>query len=809
MGDLIGSINFRINANPILRRGLEWGSFFVGLIWAIWAATQNEAAAQSILIVLSMVIAINFGLPTWRGGISLHSIPLIAGILILGFEPALILGGVAILLAQLARPIWRPLWQPLDWENERWYERMAFAVNHLAAAAVAVKFYERTDGLLPIPVNENYLPLAPLLWMGVAYVGVLFIGAACIWLLLRRSIFDFGRDAAINLLANNILAFPFGVFTAIIFADAGMPAFVLNLIGLAAFSALVGLFWQRNFVMQRQLSQLATLNRANIAVRESLDLLAVLRHTHQQITNLLPADRFFIALRQEDGGWEQPFSVLNGEIVNLIDESYRPDDFTKWVVDRSQILDLDSGNIGYASQHQIQPPQPTPPYWLGIPLATSKRTIGAMVLQRFDQERPFSLWSREVLLSIAGQVSIAIENARLHSETLRLYNLTDEALARRLKELQALLNSSQDGALMLDTRGKVALVNKMAASQLRSVPESLQGKRLNVEQMAGWLGYEPGEMQQILDEMHNGNPPRSSRKIYKSTQPQPGDTATLAVRYIDRNSVPVIGEESRVIGWLLALRDVTEERESAELRQDVTRMIVHDLRNPVSTLMSVLNRIEQIQPPANGAKQLMDNAKRGCLTILDMIDSLMDVHRMEAGQFIVEAEAMRLPPLIREAINHVQPLADERGIDLGVSIPEDLPAIWGDEPLLRRVTLNLLDNAFKFTPRGGQVKVALTTNGHDANLDAGIRCAISDSGPGIPPDKRNLIFDRYTRISQGGAQVRGTGLGLTFCKLALEAQGGEIWVEDSEEGGSRFIFTVPGIPDFEKEMATERAERIK
>jgi signal transduction histidine kinase len=110
--------------------------------------------------------------------------------------------------------------------------------------------------------------------------------------------------------------------------------------------------------------------------------------------------------------------------------------------------------------------------------------------------------------------------------------------------------------------------------------------------------------------------------------------------------------------------------------------------------------------------------------------------------------------------------------------------------------VNLLDNALKFTPAGGYVQIILQAEPAGENAEPGVRCLIEDSGPGIPAEYKGQIFDRFVRINAGGAQVRGTGLGLTFCKLALEAHGGRVWVEDGTEGGSRFVFIVPGVPLF-------------
>jgi len=182
-----------------------------------------------------------------------------------------------------------------------------------------------------------------------------------------------------------------------------------------------------------------------------------------------------------------------------------------------------------------------------------------------------------------------------------------------------------------------------------------------------------------------------------------------------------------------------------------------------------------------------------------MVDSLMDINRMDAGQAIVEAEAMRLPPLITTVLERLQPLADQKRIALAYAPPADLPAVWGDGELLRRLLVNLLDNALKFTPANGRVTITLSPEIDETGAsDDGIRCAISDTGAGIPADAQALIFDRFMRTNQGGAQVRGTGSGLTFCKMVIDGHNGRLWVESTDEG-SRFIFTLPGIPHFEME----------
>jgi signal transduction histidine kinase len=178
----------------------------------------------------------------------------------------------------------------------------------------------------------------------------------------------------------------------------------------------------------------------------------------------------------------------------------------------------------------------------------------------------------------------------------------------------------------------------------------------------------------------------------------------------------------------------------------------------------------------------------------------MDMTRLEAGQMIVEAEAIYLHPMTQKMVARLQPLAAQRSISLSFTFATDLPAVWADEEMIRRVLINLLDNALKFTSANGRIHGHLQPEpSRSPQHEPGLRCLIRDTGPGIPAEQREQVFNRFMRTNSGGAQVRGTGLGLAFCKMAVEAHNGRIWVESASTGGSQFIFILPGIPVFNPE----------
>ncbi len=807
--------------SPSFIRPLQFGSLFIGLIIAIYAATQSQAAPLLILFIALYVLTSNFSIPLERTQVSL--IPLVAtsSLLIVGLEGALFALLLGLVLAELTRPLWTPLWQNISVEPPTWRVRLGLAVLYTAVLSLAYAVYRAQGGYLPLPplVNATVaesLPSDPnsdtllnLLWLTGAYLVAYLLGHALISLLQRERPAHFVTQSLPLLTFFGLLTQTFALFGAFTYSAVGLPAYVIFAVGVALFTIISWVSWQNRIVMRQQVEQFAYLNRIGTSLRETLDLPEVLQRTYEQVTQLIPADGFFIALRDDHGHWERLIAYHQGQKQSRPTGGYTPDDFTRWVGENGRLLDLDPDNMHHAARYNLTPPTPRPDAWLGVPLAiSSKRPLGVLVIQRLPPSKPFTYWSREILLAVAQQASTAIHNARLHAETVRLFNLTDEQLARRVEQITAVLNSTHEGILMLDTAVRIVLINPLA-SQLLAIEPELDAP-LSTSLAHARLGYDPAELSQLRHQLAQGTEPPPRQTVYAL----PAPAATGRPVYIERTERPVLSENGQIMGWLLVLRDVTEEQEQAQWRRQFTHMIVHDLRNPVTTLLSTLRLLARQLPqaPLTDLTALVETAQYGCHHLLDMVDSLMDINRLEAGQLIVEAEAMRLPPLAEKVIAHMQSLADEKQVTLtAVVLPPSLtnavaepveaqlPAVWADEELVRRILVNLLDNALKFTPAHGRVTIELQPDPQPIpGYEQGVLCAITDSGLGIPADQRDRIFERFVRISRGGAQVRGTGIGLSFCRLALEAQDGRIWVEDApaEEQGSRFLFTLPGIPLF-------------
>jgi len=239
-----------------------------------------------------------------------------------------------------------------------------------------------------------------------------------------------------------------------------------------------------------------------------------------------------------------------------------------------------------------------------------------------------------------------------------------------------------------------------------------------------------------------------------------------------------------VLQWIL--RDITERKALDSLRDDLMAMVYHDLRSPLSNIISSLEMMNMLLPPTadDNVRAILTIASRSSDRMQRLIATLLDIYRLEAGQPITNYQRVEVFPLVYEAIDAVQPIVENKGQVMKVEIEPDLPALWIDSDMIRRVLINLLDNATKFTLFKGEIILSARRS------ENFVEFSVSDNGPGIPADKLELIFDKFARL-QVDRIPKGLGLGLAFCKLAVRSHGGKIWVDSQLNTGSRFNFALP------------------
>jgi signal transduction histidine kinase len=260
---------------------------------------------------------------------------------------------------------------------------------------------------------------------------------------------------------------------------------------------------------------------------------------------------------------------------------------------------------------------------------------------------------------------------------------------------------------------------------------------------------------------------------------------------------------------VLAMEDVTERRrvhdlelrftselqesyrrlqELEKLRDDLTHMIIHDLRTPLASLIMGMQMLDVVGDVNKDQREVMDIATRGGETLLGMINDLLDVEKLGSGSMPLDYALLSAAELVAAAVAQVDSLAEGKELMLVQEIAADLPALPGDEDKLRRTLVNLLGNAIKFAPSGGTV----TVEARHSEDRRSVVFAVSDTGEGIPPEAFGRIFEKFGQVeSRQGGRTMSTGLGLAFCKLAVEAHGGHIGVESELGQGSTFRFAIP------------------
>jgi NtrC-family two-component system sensor histidine kinase KinB len=358
--------------------------------------------------------------------------------------------------------------------------------------------------------------------------------------------------------------------------------------------------------------------------------------------------------------------------------------------------------------------------------------------------------------------------------------------ARRVDELRAaenrfsgLFEDSLDPILITNLEGAVTDANRRASEFFGFARADLIGMRVNTLHRVGTNSLDAGRFAPLL----------TGEAITYETLITTRDGKEVPVevhaQLIER------GQE-KFIHWIQ--HDLSDRVALEEMRNDLMSMIVHDLRSPLGNIMSSLDILRSTLPANDEMlNSLLSIAGRAAARLSRLVDSLLDLRRLESGELRLNRVPVNTVTLLNEAVEQVQPTAEAKGIQLLTTVPVASPIVPVDVDLIRRVVINLLDNAVKYTPRAGTITTGLKSSAELLTISVG------DTGPGIPAGEHVRIFDKFTRV-QREASAKGLGLGLAFCKLAVEAHGGRIWADSERENGATFSFTLPIVALEEKAL---------
>ncbi len=420
---------------------------------------------------------------------------------------------------------------------------------------------------------------------------------------------------------------------------------------------------------------------------------------------------------------------------------------------------------------------------VSLPLYTRQGRISDVMCIVFSHERDFDLRDRTTVDLIATQVAGLLENAALN-EAIRLSH----------DRMRAILDSTRDGIILLDRAMRLQEYNPAAELLLGlSLKPHLNrpfSRILNEHYTFEATGHETQPILQ-LEHTYRSTPSAREYPLYRV-----GQNAI----FIQEIVLPVQDREQRITGNLMSLRDVTEEKHTMLHRQRIQDMVLHDLSKPLASIvtamdvMRLLLSMESIsETSSKELEQIIDISTNSSNSLLVLVASLRDIPRLDKGELPIERTPHSVKLLAEEARAMLASSLKDAEITLGIDVPTELDQLNIDPELIRRVFVNLMHNAFKFTPPTGQIALVVD---RQSDQEGYVRVTINDTGPGIPADMHDAIFDEYVQLDtvkphQGG---KGTGVGLTFCKLAVEAHGGRIWVErDGLLSGASFAMLLPLI----------------
>lgn len=414
-----------------------------------------------------------------------------------------------------------------------------------------------------------------------------------------------------------------------------------------------------------------------------------------------------------------------------------------------------------------------------VPIILDGKPIGVLDLES-SHYSAFTTSHLSFLTTLAEHAAISIDKALLFTD-----------IQRRNDEMRAILASTRDGMVLIGAQGELLNANPAAERILNMDLQRFVGHNVILE-LARNARKAADEQEvrypfQILAEnlrALRGDPTQVTRRTYHVT-------VSDMVREVEEIGVPVNDDLGTTTARLFVLRDVTEEIELERFKEHLTETVVHDLRAPLGSVITSLYLIQEAaeEGDLNIIPKVTSAALALSTDLLNLVTSILDVRKLQSGKLPLERSEAALALPADKAIQAISMTAAEHQIRLLNKIPQDLPTLYIDVDKIRRVFVNLLDNGVKFTPDNGEIRI-------EADYRTGaemVTVSVIDTGKGIPEDYRDRVFELFATVPKeiSVPRKRGTGIGLTFCRLTVEAHGGKIWVDSGPEGGAAIRFTLP------------------
>jgi two-component system, sensor histidine kinase and response regulator len=367
----------------------------------------------------------------------------------------------------------------------------------------------------------------------------------------------------------------------------------------------------------------------------------------------------------------------------------------------------------------------------------------------------------------------------MHFQTARRRASEAERAMRATEErFRAIVETTQEWIWEMNVKGVTTYSNPASLTLLGVPPTDLLGK----DHLALVHSSDRLQGQACLEAAISGR--TGWKNVVLRWQTRDG-----GLRFFESNAVPITDQHGILVGFRGADRDVSDRMQAQAMKSDFVSFVSHQLRTPLSGVSWMLELAAETPGLAPEAASYVTEARESANRLIRLVNDLLDLSRLESGRLVVQPRRLLIDDLVLSVVAEMQPQVKEKQLRLTVHRSHAPTAVYVDEQLLRQAIANLLSNAVKYTPANGSIDVTVATDG------SRVRCAIRDTGIGVPPEALGRLFEKFYRADNAVVvESEGTGLGLSLVQLVVEHFGGRVWCESAAGQGSLFTFELPTAP---------------
>lgn len=403
---------------------------------------------------------------------------------------------------------------------------------------------------------------------------------------------------------------------------------------------------------------------------------------------------------------------------------------------------------------------------VALPLLARNQVVGVLFIFR-NYLGVFSANDKALLQSFADQAAIAVHNAQLYTQ-----------LRHEERRIAALLDAVGDGLLILTADHTIEHCNPALARMLGVSIEEIRGHKH--EQVIRWAKQKEG---MSLEQAEMGGwplTPNASLYVEGDLVRSAGPALPVGITY-----APLLSADGLLLNVIALVRDITRFREAEELKSTFVSVVSHELKTPVALIKGYVSTLRR--EDASWDREIVQDSlaviEEEADRLTSLIEDLLDASRLQAGALSINLSDVDLSALARRIAERFQ--AQDKRHNIEVSLPANFPIALADEDRLAQVLSNLVSNAIKYSPNGGEIHIQGQVHPQQVVI------CITDQGPGIAAGDIPYIFDRFYRATEASRTTKGAGLGLYLARAVVEAHGGRIWVDSKAGEGARICFSLP------------------